>query len=94
MKCHYEEDNLAFPASAYAVRGHGGIAWHVHGWQTEPDEDTEWTGYETRTGRVVCTMIGDDRRFVFDPEDLAPIDEEDYCHQCGQIGCGHDGLER
>ena len=36
---------------AYAVKGWGnGIAFRVVGWETEPDEDTEWSGYESRTG--------------------------------------------
>ena len=91
----YEPDTAAFPAEAYSVAGWGaGIAWYVRGWETEPDEDTEWTGIEPRTGRVVATMIGDDRRFVIDPEDLSPLGELDYCAACGQIGCGHDGRDR
>lgn len=76
------------------VRGYRGIAWHVYGWETMPDEDTEWTGQEVRTGRVVCVMVGDDRRFAHDPDDLAALDREAYCGECGQIGCTHDGLDR
>lgn len=33
---NYERDDEAFPADAYTVRGHGGIAWHVLGWEQEP----------------------------------------------------------
>jgi hypothetical protein len=91
---NYEQDDKAFPADAYKVKGHRGIAWHVYGWETEPDEDTEWTGIENRTARVVCVMVGDDRRWTFDPEDIEPLDDLAYCHVCGQIGCGHDGLDR
>lgn len=87
---NYQRDNLAFPSDAYRVAGHPGIAWAVLGWETEPDEDTEWSGVEERTGRVVAVMIGDDRHWAFDPEDLTPLDEEEYCHQCGQIGCCHN----
>ena len=91
---HYEEDTEAFPAEAYTAQGWKGVAWYVYGWETEPTEDTEWDGYEQRTGQVVAVMIGDDRRFTFDPSELAPLDREEYCGVCGQIGCGHDGLDR
>jgi hypothetical protein len=86
-KPNYEVDDKAFPADAYSVSRYDGVAWHVYGWETEPTEDTEWSGYEERTGKVVCVMVGDDRRFTFDPDDLTPLDEDDYCRGCGQIGC-------
>lgn len=88
------DDNGAFPG-AYRVRGWGsGVAFYVRGWETEPDEDTEWSGYETRTGRIVVTMIGDDARHTVDPEDLTPLDRRDYCGECGQVGCTCDGYDR
>lgn len=94
-RAHFEEDDSAFPAEAYTVAGWGqGIAWHVLGWETEPDEDTDWSGYEVRTGNVVARMVGDDRDFSIDPEDVTPLDREDYCGSCGQVGCTHDGLDR
>ena len=89
------EDAPEYDADAYTVKGWGaGVAWYVMGWETEPDEDTEWTGYEVRTGKLICTMVGDDRRFSIDPEDVTPLDREDYCGECGQVGCCHDGLDR
>lgn len=89
------EDAPEFTADAYTVAGWGaGIAWRVYGWETEPDEDTEWSGLEIRTGRIVAVMVGDDRRFSIDPEDLTPLAREDYCGECGQVGCAHDGLDR
>lgn len=84
---NYERDDETFPADGYRVDGWKGIAWAVLGWETQPDEDTEWTGIEQRTGKVVCVMIGDDRRFVFDKDELTPLDPESYCRSCGQIGC-------
>lgn len=88
---HYEEDRTAFPADAYRVSGWGeGVAFRVYGWETEPDEDTEWSGCENRPGRVVVVMVGDDARHTVDPDDLAPLSESDYCHDCGQIGCSHN----
>ena len=94
MKAHYEVDDKTFNADAYAVSGYRGVAWAVLGWETEPDEDSDWSGYENRTGRVLAVMIGDDRRFSFDTEDVTPIKREEYCGSCGQIGCTHDGLDR
>jgi hypothetical protein len=91
----YERDDAAFPADAYTVAGWDArIAWYVRGWEVEPDENTEWTGIMERTGRVVVTMVGDDRRFAVEPEDVTPLDREDYCGICGQVGCSHDGLDR
>ena len=86
---NYDADDKAFPASAYTVAGYRGIAWHAYGWETQPTEDTEWDGIEERTGLVVCVMVGDDRRFTFEPEELTPLRDDDYCGTCGQIGCGH-----
>lgn len=49
---------------------------------------------QCRTGQVVCVMVGDDRHWAFDPEDVQPLEREEYCGECGQIGCGHDGYDR
>ena len=83
----YDEDVATFGADGYAVAAFPGVAFWVWGWETEPDEDTEWTGQEVRTGRVLTSMVGDDRRFAFDPEDLTPLGRDAYCGGCGQIGC-------
>lgn len=94
MKKQHVEGAEEYSADAYRVSGHGGVAFVVIGWETEPNDDTEQSGYENRTGRLICVMVGDDRRWAFDPEDVTPIDEDDYCHECGQIGCQHDGRDR
>lgn len=105
MKRAYERDDSAFPADAYHVAGHGGIAWRVLGWETQLQEiyhagdtaggEDDFYEYEQmRTGDVVCVMVGDDAHWVFDPSDLTSLDGLEYCHVCGQIGCGHDGLDR
>jgi hypothetical protein len=39
-------------------------------------------------------MVGDDEHHRLDPDDVTPIQREDYCGSCGQIGCCHDGLDR
>ena len=105
MRKIYEQDASAFLADAYTIRGHAGIAWYVLGWETEPgacewfDEDSQtWEHDEepelVRTGRIVAIMIGDDHRWTFNPEDIAPLEREDYCGECEQMGCTHDGLDR
>lgn len=75
----------------FAVADSPGVAFYLKGLDTEPDEDTEWSGYEVETGMVQMVMVGDDRVHIIDPEDVSPIADEDYCHGCGQIGCTHDG---
>jgi hypothetical protein len=86
----YEADAESFPAVAYSVRGYRGIAFYVLGWETGPDEETEWSGFESRTGRVLAVMVGDDHRHSVDPDDVEPIDPESFCRDCGQIGCVHN----
>jgi hypothetical protein len=72
----------------YRVSGYGGIAWYVLGYEMIRDEDYEWSGmeYENRE-RVRAVMVGDDRVFVFDVEDFEPLADDEYCRDCGQIGC-------
>ncbi len=88
---NYEKD--AQFCGAYK-HGNEGVAYRVLGWETKPDEDTEWTGEEVRTGRVVAVMVGDDHRYTFDLNELQRIEREDYCGECGQLGCAHDGYDR
>ena len=94
MKPTYEVDGKEFNAEAYRIDGYRGIAWDVLGWETVNDEDTEWTGMQVKTGNVVAVMIGDDRYFTFGPDEIHPLDRGQYCVECGQIGCSHDGLVR
>lgn len=44
---------------------------------------------EIFTGKLIIVMVGDDKEYVVDSEDLEQINEEDFCHGCGQVGCGH-----
>lgn len=43
---------------------------------------------------VIGVMVGDDREHVIEVSDLEKIDDLDYCAECGQIGCAHDGRDR
>lgn len=45
-------------------------------------------------GFVRVIMVGDDAVHTVDPDDLRTLDDLDYCAECGQIGCTHDGRER
>lgn len=45
-----------------------------------PDED-----------RVICRMVGDDADYDFGVDEITPLDDDEWCAGCGQIGCGHDG---
>jgi hypothetical protein len=76
----------------YKVEGYGGIAWYTLGPVKVRDEDYEWSGLEyDHESLVRMVMVGDDRVFEIDRDDLTPISDEDYCHECGQIGCTADG---
>ena len=88
MMGQYNYDETKDYPGAYSVSGYSGIAFSVYGYHTEPDEDTEWSGYENRTGDLVMVMVGDDRMHRVDPDDITRIEPDDYCGECGQIGCG------
>lgn len=90
---NYEEDGATFGADYYQVAQYPGVAFYVLGWETEPDEDTEWSGYEARTGRVLAVMVGDDHRHALDPEDISPLARSKFCASCGQIGCHHNVIQ-
>jgi hypothetical protein len=78
---------------AYRLEGWAsGIAWRVIGFHKFKDEDYEWSGIEcVDESRVDAHMIGDDQVFVFDVEELIPINDDEYCSECGQIGCTANG---
>jgi hypothetical protein len=83
---------LLDPDTKYRVQQYPGVAWWYTGDETKADEDTYWTGYEQPTGRVTMVMVGDDRKFAIDPDECTPLDDDDYCSGCGQIGCKGDRL--
>ena len=59
--------------------------------------------WSTGVGKVACwvivggpdrsqvTLVGDDAIHYADNTDLEPIDDDEFCGGCGQIGCGHGG---
>jgi len=78
----------------YRVDGWPAVAVWIAGEETEASEETHWDGIEEPTGRLLVVMVGDDYRHAVDPEELSVIEELDYCAECGQLGCTHDGRER
>ena len=65
-----------------------------------PDEDCDhqlsamcWAEGDTTIVKsdhmVRAVMVGDDREFIVDVDDLTEIPDDSYCPGCGQIGCGH-----
>lgn len=56
--------------------------------QDEEAEEIEAEGW------VQAIMVGDDLVHVVEVSELTRIGEDDYCHECGQIGCTHDGRDR
>ena len=97
---HLDNDRTIDTNDRFIVAGYGGVAWYVVGLEYETVYDYEWNdefgcedeiAIERMTGMVRAIMVGDDRVELIDPDDLVVIDEDDYCHGCGQIGCGHDG---
>lgn len=72
----------------YKVNGYGGIAFYLLGYEMIRDEDYDWSGIEyENSDRVRAVMVGDDRVHLIDVEDLTPLTDDEYCPECGQIGC-------
>jgi len=92
MRYTYEDDPETFSAPAYRVRGYGGVAWYVLGWETRPIEDEYGEDAIERSGYVVARMVGDDRHFLFRRDEFKALDREEYCGSCGQIGCSCDSI--
>lgn len=81
---------------AYSVDGYPGVAWWAIRYDTEqvmPDDPDCWSDdpadyTEVNYDMLVMRMIGDDRDFLIDVQDVSAISDDDYCDGCGQIGCG------
>lgn len=84
----YERDDTTFPANAYAVSGHPGIAWYVLGWKLAPIHcwqcvDCERSGYERPNGGGAIIEPGNPE---CDHEHIAESDEPDY-ERTGEVVC-------
>jgi hypothetical protein len=67
------------------VDGHGGVAFRINDFEYEY---SEFEGMDVYTGRVLAVMVGDDHVWRVDADDCTPLGEHEYCHDCGQTGCG------
>ena len=91
--------------ATYQCKGFNGIAVRIAGypqvWSADTvtcvdDDGNEWEEEcggemvdDTDSGDVMIIMVGDDKKHRVSIDDLTEINEEDYCFECGQIGCGH-----
>ena len=46
-------------------------------------------GCEYHYGCVLVRMVGDDATIHLGETEIVPLDEDEFCGSCGQIGCGH-----
>lgn len=81
------------PGDHVSVESHPGIAFSVIDEETQVTEETVWTGYESPTGRISARMVGDNRVFSFDPDELTLLSEHEFCGGCGQLGCTWDNSD-
>lgn len=63
-------------------------------WYTGPAVEYVEDGFGDVEGipdptKAIVIMVGDDQRYTVDTDELIPIDEDDFCGGCGQIGCAH-----
>jgi hypothetical protein len=74
----------------YRVDGYDGIAWQFiqHPTLVEFDEYGEAVDETIDPELSVMVMVGDDRRFTFETDQLHIIENDAFCRDCGQIGCG------
>ena len=84
----------------YSVKGFRGIAFYLLGYELETTAGNcyiDEEGYEVEEepetvenrDNVRAVMVGDDKIHIVAVEDLTKIEEDAFCHTCGQIGCGH-----
>jgi hypothetical protein len=73
-------DHPEFPqGTTVKAEGWGGVAFVVK------EVQGDWA-------RIV--MVGDDAKHLAELSCLTRIEREEFCGECGQIGCGHDGVDR
>lgn len=93
------------PGSYVRVKSRPGIAFYIYDWyKTERisgfidwDERSDFESDFVETSReeivdktrAIVTMVGDDKEWVVDTDELEPLSDEDFCGECGQIGCQH-----
>jgi len=72
------------------VSGYKGVAFtflgHGRCWLDNGDGVPEWEPNENLAR--VC-MVGDDNVLEVNIDDLTTLDQNEFCMDCGQIGCSH-----
>lgn len=77
------DDGDSFVGTAVTVESYKGVAFRI-----------DAVSLPFPAERVQAHMIGDDRTFEFDRDEVVVLEREAFCGECGQIGCTHDGLDR
>jgi hypothetical protein len=80
-----------YPGDTVRVRGWRGIAFWFIGFKITRYFDEcgdEWDTEEDQSLAVVV-MVGDDTRHIVNIEYLSPLPRDQFCGECGQIGCCH-----
>lgn len=67
----------------YTVEGYAGVVFYLD----ENRGEGEWV-QDITSDTVIAVMVGDDREHEVSIDDLTEISDDDYCSDCGQIGCG------
>jgi len=83
-----EDDPHAGSEDYYALTGDHYPDENPANYIYDPPEEVE------DRSRVRVVMVGDDRVITVGVDELVEISEDDYCHECGQIGCTADGRDR
>lgn len=82
------------PGSFVRVKNYPPIAWLVIG-KTRikaarsynfNDDDWDWATIES-DDKYTCVMVGDDRKFEIDCEDIIIINDDEFCRSCGDLNC-------
>lgn len=80
------------------IDGWGGVAWRivereqVEVVSTFNDDFGDWLieDIELVDGENwICHMVGDNGLYSFGEDEMNPLDEDNFCSSCGQIGCCH-----
>jgi len=74
-------------SARYQVKDSEGIAYYLKGYKQV--WDAEYGEYFPDEDYVIAVMVGDDREWTIDVDDLIPLDEDGFCRECGQVGCMH-----
>lgn len=72
-----------------------GIAMYVHDFAIKHDYDDEsdYCEHSYYENIYECVMVGDDQGHNIHEDDLEFLSTNEFCIECGQIGCGHNVLE-